>query len=105
LYKNYIFANEPNQGLHIIDNRIPTSPVEVGFIAIPGNQEVAIKEDALYADSYVDLVTLDISDINNIVEVSREEDIFPYNARQNIPRNVSLTSVVDKDRGVVVGYQ
>jgi len=65
----------------------------------------AIRDNALYADSYIDLVTLDISDMDNIYEVSRVEDVFPYNSRQNIPDNVRLSGNIDRSRGVVVGYQ
>ena len=123
LYNNYLFANELNEGIHIIDNSSPTSPKKLGFIEIPGNQDIAIRDDSLYADSYIDLVTIDISDIKsisglennadieniseiaNIPEVARVEDVFPYNARQNIPENVRLSGTVDKTLGVVVGYR
>jgi len=110
LYENYLFANERNQGIHIIDNTFPTSPKRIGFIEIPGNQEIEIKKNAanqisLYADSYIDLVTIDITDIQNISEIARLEDVFPYDSRQNIPDNVRLSGTVDRDLGVVVGYQ
>ncbi len=49
LYQDLIFLNERNQGLHIIDNRIPTAPVNVGFLRIPGNTEVAIRDNFLSA--------------------------------------------------------
>ncbi len=105
LYKNYIFINAQNQGIYVIDNTTPTAPENVAFIRIPGNTEISIRSDYLYADSYIDLVTLDVSDINNIEEVAREEAIFPYNARQNIPNDVSLIGEIDSNRGVVVGYR
>jgi len=105
LYENYLFVNELNEGIHIIDNSFPSSPQRLGFIEIPGNQDVQIKDNALYADSYIDLVTIDVSNIENIREVARLEDVFPYNARQNIPENVRLSGTIDRTRGVVVGYQ
>lgn len=105
LYQNYLFANERNAGIHVIDNTIPTSPVPIAFIEIPGNTELSIRDDNLYADSYIDLVTLDVSNINNISEIAREETIFPYNSRQNIPNNVRLVGDIESSRGVVVGYQ
>lgn len=105
LYNNYLFANELNEGIHIIDNSIPSSPKRIGFIEIPGNQDIAIKDNALYADSYIDLVTIDVSDIENVVEVARVESVFPYDSRQNIPDNIELTGQIDRTRGVVVGYR
>jgi len=105
LYNNYIFANELNEGIHIIDNSTPSTPKRLGFIEIPGNLDIAIRDNALYADSYIDLVTLDLSDMENIYEVSRVEGVFPYNSRQNIPDNVRLSGNIDKSLGVVVGYR
>lgn len=105
LYKNYLFINEKNEGIHVIDNTTPTSPKQISFIAIPGNTEISIRSDNLYADSYIDLVTLNVSDINNITEVSREESIFPYDAFQNIPSNIRLNDPIDSTRGVVIGYR
>ncbi len=105
LYGSYLFANELNTGVHIIDNSNPASPKRLGFIEIPGNLDIAIRDGALYADSYIDLVTIDISDIENIFEVSRVEGVFPYNSRQNIPDDVELIGEIDKSLGVVVGYR
>jgi len=105
LYQNLLFANERNAGIHVVDNTIPTSPVSIAFIEIPGNTELSIRDNYLYADSYIDLVTLDVSNTDNIIEVAREETIFPYNSRQNIPNNVRLVGDINSSFGVVVGYQ
>lgn len=43
------------------------------------------------------------ADINSVVETHRIENIFPYDAYQNIPEGIYL-GLVDKSRGVVVGY-
>lgn len=106
LYKNLIFMNEINEGIHIIDNRFPANPEPIGFIRIPGNLDINIKGDYLYADSYVDLVTLNLTDINNIYEVSRDIDIFPFNPFQNIPNEIDFEyGVVDSSKGVIIGYE
>ena len=105
LYNSMLFINERNKGIHIIDNRFPATPERIGFIEIPGNTEISIRDDNLYADSYVDLVTLDLSNIENITEIARQESIFPYNSRQNIPGNIRLSGTIDSSIGVIVGYQ
>ncbi|HHN47860.1 MAG TPA: hypothetical protein ENN08_02830, partial [Bacteroidales bacterium] len=51
-----------NQGIHVVDNSNPASPQIISFIAIPGNYDLAIRGNILFADSYIDLVALDISD-------------------------------------------
>jgi len=38
--------------------------------------DLAVKDNVLYADSYIDLVILDISDLSDIVEIGRIEDVF-----------------------------
>ncbi|MBS2211714.1 hypothetical protein KEM09_09885 [Carboxylicivirga mesophila] len=97
----FIFINEYQKGIHIIDNSLPEQPQKLAFLEIPGNIDMAIKGTMLYADSYIDLVTLDISDINNVVEVDRDENVFPY----IIPAfNEGIVSEVDESKGVIVGY-
>lgn len=98
---NFIFINEYQEGIHVINNENPSNPQIVSFIEIPGNVDMAIKGNMLYADSYIDLLTIDISDLNNIVEVDRDTNVFPY----IIPEvEVGIIDVVDENKGVVVGY-
>ena len=61
LYGNYIFLNELDKGIHVIDNTNPSNPVEKTFINIPGNLDITVKGNTLYADLYSDLVVLNIS--------------------------------------------
>jgi len=94
---NFLFINEPGEGIHVIDDTDKKNPTKKVFIEIPGNYDLAIKDNILYADSYIDLVALDISDLNNIQEVDREEGIFSaYN---------SLGFYVDNIQGVVTEWQ
>lgn len=75
---SYIYVNELYKGVHVIDNANPSSPQRIAFIPIPGSVDMAIKGTTLYADSYVDLVAIDIADPLDAVEVARIEDAFPY---------------------------
>ncbi len=75
-YKNYIFVNDKYQGIHIIDNSNPISPQKIAFLKIPGNVDIAVKDDILYADSLSDLLVFDISDIGNISIVKRLSNVL-----------------------------
>ncbi len=75
---NYIFLNEVNQGIHIIDNSNPAQPVNKAFIKIPGNLDIAVRGNILYADSYIDLLCFDISDPANVVLRKRNEAALPF---------------------------
>lgn len=73
----YIYVNEKYKGVHVIDNTDPSNPVSVGFIRVPGCLDMAAKGTTLYVDNATDLVALDISNVSNPVETSREENVFP----------------------------
>ena len=63
---DYIFVNDVNKGIHIIDNTNPVIPKAFAYIKIPGNEDISVKDDFLYADSASDLLVFDISNINAI---------------------------------------
>ncbi|MDN5200873.1 hypothetical protein QQ008_05860 [Fulvivirgaceae bacterium BMA10] len=97
LYGNILLVNEHGKGIHVIDNQDKTAPKHLSFIDIPGNVDMAVKNNILYADSYVDLLAFNISDINNIQLIKRIEDTFP---------NYSTFGFhVDSDRGVVTDWK
>ncbi len=75
-YNNFIFINEGREGVHVIDNTNPDDPQNIAFISIDGNEDVAIQNGIMYANSYVDLLAIDISDIYNATIVGRTESVF-----------------------------
>jgi hypothetical protein len=79
VYGNYLFLNEVNKGIHLIDNSNPTLPKRIGFIDIPGNVDIAVKGNVLYADMYADLLTIDISDPQHTKLLSSIPKVFPEN--------------------------
>lgn len=74
---SYIFLNEVDKGVHVIDNSNPAAPAKVAFIDIPGNVDIAVKGNILYADLYTDLVAIDITNPANAKLVGIQENIFP----------------------------
>ncbi len=76
----YIFLNEVDKGIHVIDNINPSSPNNIAFIDIPGNLDIAVKGNTLYADLYTDLVTLDITNPSQVQLKKVMPNIFPYRA-------------------------
>jgi hypothetical protein len=77
-YNDYIFINEQREGVHIINNTNPEAPANIGFIEIPGNVDIAIRNNILFADNYIDLLTININDVNNPQLINRNEDVFPH---------------------------
>ena len=77
VYDDLILVSDKNIGIHLIDNSNPESPAKVACIKVKANNDMEIKGDYLYVDSLMDLVVFDISDLDNINEVTRLEDVFP----------------------------
>lgn len=89
---NYIFINELKKGLHIIDNANPQQPQNIAFLKIPGVIDIAVKDNILYVDSYMDMVTFDISDPKAIKETGRVKEVFTYGVADGIAWNYSPQS-------------
>ncbi|MDG5492758.1 LVIVD repeat-containing protein [Psychroserpens sp. SPM9] len=104
-YQNYIFINEKFKGVHVIDNSNPSAPQTIAFISVPGNEDISIKDDHLYADSAVDLVVFDISEITNIQEVERMQDVFSVYDYQ-IPNEAEYSdfSNMNFNTDIIVGW-
>lgn len=91
---HYILVNEYMQGIHVIDNSNPSAPQNVAFINIPGNIDMAVKDNILYADCYTALVSLNISNPAAATVVNTNYDALP-------PLYVSYSN---GSSGVLIGY-
>lgn len=80
-YGTYLFINERNEGIHVVDNSNPADPRTIAFWNIPGNVDIAIRGNYLYADQYVDLLTIDISNYEQPHVVCRQEESFWLHGR------------------------
>lgn len=83
LYKNFLLINEPNKGLHIVDNSNPARPIFLNYIQIPGNSDLAINQNMLYADSYMDLLVFNLNNPFDIPEPKRINDVFKSSYPEN----------------------
>jgi hypothetical protein len=94
---NWLFVNEVGKGIHVIDNSNPKAPVTKNFLNIPGNYDLAVKGNILYADSYIDLLAIDISDKSDIKIVKRLEGIFSVYNR--------MGSGIDPEKGIITSWK
>ncbi|MGC1632836.1 MAG: hypothetical protein WA749_12060 [Gelidibacter sp.] len=105
-YGNYIFISDKDQGIHIIDNSDPKAPKAMSYLKIPGNEDLSIKDNYLFADSATDLVVFDLSNILSIQFVERLEDVFSvYDYR--IPNDAQYADFNNYDfvNNIVVGWK
>jgi hypothetical protein len=91
VYGDYLFINEIREGIHVIDNSDPANPRPLAFWRLPGNVDMAIRDHYLYADQYIDLVTLDIANLEQPTLACRQENVFQALG-------------VDPQRGLLVDY-
>lgn len=100
---NFLFVNDVNKGIHVINNQNPALPEPISFISIPGNVDIAVKDNILYADNATDLVALDISNPGDVKLVKRIMNTFPY---PNFPPHTNVKfECVDPAKGVVVRWE
>ena len=91
VYEELLFMSEENHGIHILDNANPQNPQNLNFLAIPGNKDLIVKDDQLFADSYYDLLVIDIANPLQPQLIARNELVFPANLQ-------------DKDGNYLVGF-
>jgi len=107
-YDGYLYISESGKGIHIIDNTNPADPKNIGFIELLGNADLSIRNNLLYADSYVDLVWFDVTTPAAPVLKGRLQDIFPK-ALPVIDNNFGFDYAMcydqNQDKGVVVGWE
>lgn len=89
IYKmgNMLLISESLKGVHVVDNSNPQMPVNKQFISIPGNVDIAMRNNVLFADSYTDVLAIDI-DKQNLL--SRTQDVIPF---QQIKEHAELMGV------------
>ncbi|HVS98684.1 MAG TPA: hypothetical protein VHE54_19460 [Puia sp.] len=97
---NFIYLNDVNKGIHVIDNSDPSHPVQTAFLKIPGNSGIAIRGNILYADMYSDLLSIDITSPSHAKVVGH---LFQYFGYRNYFADTSrvLTGWITKDTTVV----
>lgn len=99
-----IYINEREEGVHIIDNTDPKNPQKVKFIAIPGNIDIAVKGNVLYADNFSDLVAIDISDLNDVKELYRYKGAYHVEENAYPPYTNVFFFCAEKEKGNVAKW-
>jgi len=99
----YMYINEYQKGIHVVDLSDPENPNPIAFIEIPGNVDMAIRNDVLYADSYIDLLLIDISNPLLPKELKRFEELFEYVIPPYDPEYP--LDEIDEEKGVITRYE
>ena len=106
----YIFQNERGKGIHVLDKTNPSAVVNKGFILISGNTEVTLKGAFLYANSFSDLLIIDLSDWQAPLEVKKIKNAFlvggyePTNLYLPPPLHGSYYECLNYSMGIHTGW-
>ena len=87
-YNQLLLVNEQYEGVHVFDNSNPTNPIPVQFIQIPGNVDIAIKDQFVYADMGVGMATINIQDLSNPVLTHFDQTYLGEKHQQRPPQNM-----------------
>lgn len=102
-YKSLLLINETLSGVHIFDNSDPENPVYLDYISLLGNQDMAIKDQYLYLDSFTDLVVFDLADIS--AAPVRKTNVFIYpDPTDNLPSDLQFKESYAASKGLITGY-
>lgn len=113
VYQNKLLINEVGEGVHIFDNTDPANPVNEKFISIPGNVDVAIKNNYMYADMGIGLVTIDIANLDN-VQVTHFDQEYVGEKDNSVPPTAILSQLItdrvyyecpDKSKGFILKWE
>ncbi len=98
-----LFQLDHGRGIHVFDVSDPGNALPLTFIRIPAISSFTISGHILYADNWRDLVTLDITDLFQVVVLGRQKNIFEplmYPVQYS-----GIFECVNLEKGAVVGWE
>jgi hypothetical protein len=100
----FLLVVDQLKGIHVFNNENPENPQKVGFIQITGTNDVAVRDNILYADQATDLLAIDISNPENVQVASRVKNVFPFGAQYPQQQGVYF-ECPEPENGLVIGWE
>jgi len=112
-YNQLLLVNEQFEGVHVFDNSDPSDPKPIQFIQIPGNVDIAIKDQYAYADMGVGMATINIEDLTNPVLTHFDQAYMgekhqqrpPQHMTSNFSSNKVYFECPDPTKGMVISWE
>lgn len=98
-----LFMLEQRKGIHVFNLKDSLNTVNLAFLQIPAVTDFTVSDHYIYADSWRDLVIIDIGDLSQIREVGRVEDVITpvlYPLLYN-----GIFECVDESKGAVIDWE
>ncbi len=103
-YQHYLLQCEVGEGFHIIDNTDPKKASRIKFLKLLGANEISIKNNYLYTNSYSDLIVIDLNNIDSPHIVKRVGSAFAAHGFLPEPPERGYYECIDLTKGVVTGW-
>ena len=98
-----LYIVELGVGVHVYNNSNPRDPVAITFITIPGVTSVTVSRNRMFANNFGDLVTIDITDLNNVRVVDRDAGLYPQPLDYPLG-HFGFFECFDANRGLLIGW-
>lgn len=105
LIDSFLLVSDVNQGVHILDNTDPKAPKPLAFLKILGNHDIAVRNNILYADSFIDLLAIDIANKAEPKLVQRIEDVFPWDPASWFDLQAWEYDSIDPKKEIIIGFE
>ncbi len=103
LLDTLFFMLEQGKGIHVYSINDPANAVGITFIKIPAVTAFTVNNNRLYADSWRDLVTIDLRNLLAIQVLSRQRGVF--DPLLYPPLFNGIFECVDESKGAVAGWE
>ncbi|MBX2930039.1 MAG: hypothetical protein KF852_19555 [Saprospiraceae bacterium] len=97
-----LFILEQKKGIHVFSVADPGNTAALRFLNIPAITDFTLLGNRIFADSWRDLVTIDISDLFQIREIDRQTGVF--SPLLSPPLFAGIFECVDESKGAVVDW-
>jgi len=107
LLGDLLLVNDVGKGIHIIDNSDPAAPVNKGFLTVLGSENMVLRDGIVYVNQFNSLLAIDVSDVDNVRVISRNEDALRTNGNDRLvpPLSGYFFECVDFSKGDIIGWR
>ncbi|MEP0366736.1 MAG: hypothetical protein ABJN36_01405 [Cyclobacteriaceae bacterium] len=105
VYGNLLLVSDIDAGIHVFDNTDSSNPQNLYFIKVPGNTDMVVKDDHIYANSNEDLVVIELLDDSAQLASMREGFFLEASENELPPFRDVYFECVDQEKGRVVGWE
>lgn len=103
LQDTLFFMLEQRKGIHVFNIKDSLNTVNLAFFKIPAITDFTITDNTIYADSWKDLIVIDISNVQAIKEIARITDVI--NPALYPPLYNGFFECVDESKGAIIDWE